>query len=340
MKKKILFLFTLMLAATQAFAPVANAIEDEGDNGIDSITSEDIEKGKYADRGYLVISPVRVRYGRIEPGKVYTQTFRAINAGGAPISFELTVDPFWVENDTYRPIYSEPSNRTKITDWISFPDGTKYTLAPNDIHGDDDEVEIRVRVKVPLDITGGGQYAAIMANIINSGEKENVDLRARIAVPVYSTISGDVSYHGKLIDRSISGFSFDPSINATATIENSGNADFEATYKLIIESFFGDEEINKQEEVKILLPETKRIHKQSWNEAPALGVFNVTQEITYLNENGEEVVDTFKSIVVICPLWLILIVFLIIILIIIVAIMNSKRRKHEKKNKKPSWEQS
>ena len=93
---------------------------------------------------------------------------------------------------------------------------------------------------------------------------------------------------------------------------------------------------NTQE--KIIMPETKRIFGQNWEEAPLLGIFNVTQTITYLDEDGKAVTDTFKRISIICPLWLIILVIAILILFIISVIFNRKRRKAGH-NKKPSWEQ-
>ena len=288
----------------------------------------DPEKEVFSERGYLLISPAKLHYGVIESGNVYSQTFKAYNIGEEALTFELTAEAFSVVNYTYDPIYSEATNRTRIADWVSFPDGTVYTLAPRGQDGD--RAEINIRVRVPDNIIGGGQYAAIMANIqppdTNSGPVQAV---ARIAIPLYSTINGDLIYKGKFISQAIPSFSFRPIIKTTSTLENHGNADFQASYHLLVEPFLGGEPAFKISQDKIILPETTRIFEQNWEGAPALGIFKVTQSIAYIDESGTEITDTFRRVVVICPLWLILIVLIIIALLVSSFIIRKKRRKFD-----------
>jgi len=328
MRRKItlVFLAFMGIIALSGIPQIAGVFADE-------LTDDGWE---YTDRGYLLVSPNRLRYGTLEPGSNYTETFMAYNIGDQPISFKLSAEPFWVEDETYAPIYSEATNRTKISNWITFPNATEYTLAPRNQEGD--RVEITVRVKVPSDAVGGGQYAAVMANIIPpDADANSFQARSRIALPLYSTINGDVIYRGKIVNRSISGFSFAPIIRTSSTIENTGNADFEAKYHLLIKSFFGSKTAYDDTQEKIILPETKRIFEHSWEDAPALGIFNVTQEITYVNENGEQVTDSYKRVTILCPLWLILVILTIVVLAVIAITYQKKSRNI--KHKKSSWEQ-
>ncbi|MCL1839628.1 hypothetical protein FWF89_01325 [Candidatus Saccharibacteria bacterium] len=336
MKKKIslMLLALVSIIALGGVLQTASVLADEFD--IDRIEEQ-------YQQGYLLISPNRLRYkGLLEPGKSYTETFMAYNIGAEPISFNLTVEPFGVKGEDYEPIYSEATNRTKVTDWVSFPTGTEFTLAPRNERDERnnyiDRIEITVRIKVPSDAIGGGQYAAVMANIVSTNPGPSVGAKARIALLLYSTINGDVVYKGAIINQAISAFSFEPIIKTSSTVENSGNADFQATYRISVEPFFGGELAYENTEEKIIMPETKRIFEQNWDSAPALGIFNVTQEITYINEDGQEVTDTFKRLTIICPLWLILVVIAILVLLIIAIIIKRKRRKM-KGSKKPSWEQ-
>lgn len=325
MKKIILALMAFIGVITLGFG-VTNASAEE----------IDVDSGKqYTDRGYLLISPATLKYGLLEPGSNYTETIRAYNVGGKSLTFDLTSEAFWVQDGTYDAVFSEPSNRTKLSEWITFPDGTEYTIEPNE------NVEIRIRVKVPKDAIGGGQYAAVMANIKPNNEsgEASVQAQARIALQVYSTINGEITYKGALKAQSIAGFSFEPIIKTSSTIENTGNADFEAKYHLTIKSVFGGDIAHEDTQEKIVLPETTRIFEQSWGGAPALGIFNVSQEITYVNENGEQVVETYEKVTIICPLWLIVIVAAFIVLAIVYAVVSSKKRKAGKNSKKASWEQ-
>ena len=300
-------------------------------------------QGQYTDRGYLIVTPSRLRIsGLFEPGKTYTTSFNAVNIGGKPISFSLTVEPFGVKSGNYEAIYSEHTNRTKITDWITFPGGTEFTLEPQAGRSkcDDCMVEIVLRIRVPNDAVGGGQYAAIMVNVEPSkNEESSFNAVSRIALPLHTTVDGNVIYSGDIIQHSIAAFSFKPTIKTSTTIENAGNADFEASYHLLIEPFFGGEKAYEQTVEKIIYPETKRIFEHNWEDAPALGIFNVTQAITYINPSGITITDTFKRVTIICPLWLIVIVLAFIIALITSLVLRKKRRKLDKKSKKPSWEQ-
>lgn len=330
MKKRIASVL-LMLVSLMILGGTMNVFAEE--------KSQTEVEAKYADRGYLILTPGSLRYGTLEPGSSYTETVEAHNIGGAPISFTLSVEPYWIANESYESTYSEPTNHTKLTDWVSLPDGEEYTLESQEV------VKIRVRVKVPEDAVGGGQYAAVMANVIppESNTEAGIDAKARIALRLYSTVNGDIIYKGNVINQSIAGFSFEPIIKSSSTLENTGNTDFEATYKLTIKPLWSDEIATGEplSETKIILPETKRIFEQNWEEAPALGIFQVAQEITYVNSDGLEATTTLERIVVICPLWLILIIIVALVLIIVaIIIARKKRQKSQPKHpKRPTWEQ-
>jgi len=334
MKRKILLAFLALISV--AAIGVSTAFADEFD--LDGINSN----SEYVDKGYLIVTPNRLRFdGILEPGNIYTTSFRAINIGGKPLTFNLTIEPYGVRSENYDPVYSEPTNRTKITDWITILGDTEFTLEPQAGRHrcDDCSVEIIVRVNVPANAVGGSQYAAIMANIIpTEPSTSSISALARIALALHATINGgDLEYSGTLLDRRISAFSFKPVIRTSSSVKNDGNADFVASYHLLIKSFFGDRTAYDKTEDKIIYPDTIRFSEQNWDEAPALGIFNVTQEITYINENGEQVTDTFRRVTIICPLWLIAI--LIAILTVLTIAIIFRKQHHKTGHKKPSWEQ-
>ena len=335
MKRNLILVFLALIGLIALSRPAVFAKEFD----LEDINTEN----KYSDRGYLIVTPNRLRFnGVLEPGNTYTAEFTAVNIGGKPISFNLTTEAYGVQNESYKPIYSEPTNRTKISEWITFPGGTEFTLEPQAGRHkcDDCAVDITVRVRVPKDAVGGGQYAAVMANIVPSGTNTgSFQALARIALTIFSTINGDITYKGDMINHQISTFSFAPIITTSSTVENYGNADFQASYRLLVESIFGGKVAYDKTEEKIIFPETKRVYEQNWDGAPALGVFNVTQAITYINESGEQITDTFKRVTIICPLWFIIIIIAFIATIVTSAAMNKKRRKMKKNHKKPSWDQ-
>ncbi len=248
---------------------------------------------EYADRGYLIVSPNRLMFdGVLEPLKSYSSSFRAINVGGAPITFDLTVEPFSVTNETYEAVYSEPSNRTRITDWITFPGGKEFTLDPQE------DVEIIVRVNIPRDAIGGGQYAAVMANIHApvEGTSSPFQATARIAIPLFSTVKGDIIFKGAIISHDSTAFTFSPIIKTSTILENTGNADYSAKYHLTITSAWNNEITYEDTQEKLILPDTKRIFEQNWDSAPALGFFNLEQQVTDFQKERKGIHGTMATV--------------------------------------------
>ncbi len=266
----------------------------------------------------------------LKPGKRYEKEITVYNLGRLGFDFEVDVTPYQAEGDDYKPNFTTTNNYTKLSNWITFPE-SKFHIEPGTAQ------VVKFEVTVPEDITGGGQYAAIIVRMLNSGDEgPAVQLVGQIASLVYGHVSGaETVEQGQMIAHDIPTFLLNNNFRMSSTFENSGNVDYEVTETMTIRDFFTNREIITPETVgdsnypigtssSTVLPGTKRTIEMVWKDAPQLGVFRVKQTIEYL---AEEL--SFEKIVIICPLWLIILLGAFILLLIIWIIARIHNRQYE-----------
>ncbi len=285
----------------------------------------------YAESGDVVMS-VNPSEQNIElkPGKHYEKTLSVYNLGRKSFDFEVDVTPYQTGGENYEPDFTTTNNYTKLSSWITFPE-TKFRVEPGTAQ------VVTFEIDVPDDITGGGQYAAIIVRMVNSGADEAaVQFVSQIASLIYGHVSGaEAIEEGKMISHSIPSFLLNNDFRATSTFENTGNIDYKVVETITIRDFFTNREIITPETVSesnypigtsssTVLPGTKRTIEMVWKNAPQLGVFRVHQTISFLAEE-----QSFDKIVIICPLWLMVLIGAFILLIIIWIIARIRGRRYD-----------
>jgi len=290
----------------------------------------------------MQVSPVS-RHFNLEPGVVQEGSITVSNIGRQGFNFRVLAVPFSMVDDRYEERSEEEGPRTEIVRWISF-EQEEFYLEVNE------SVEVNFRIDVPSNAPGGGQFAMIVAETSDSDGEGTVAMTRRIGIPVYTRVSGETIERAELISTTIRRFYLSPPIMTSSTIENSGNVDVRAGYRLRVNSLFGrtvyrnycvDGEnseacrIGRMNGVELhILPETRRIVDLEWEGAPALGVFRVTQEVDILGETYSE-----TRLVIVVPLFL-LVIMIVVILGAVVALVakvkgrgsrNSLRKKKAKK---------
>lgn len=291
----------LMASSFIAISGIAHAAEDS-----------DNEKSPV-----LQISPTMKRLD-LKPGSSETGEMTVRNAGEVEFSFKVYAAPYTVVGDNYEPNFTNETNYTQISRWISF-EGEQYTIAP------DKEQIIKYTVNVPEDVPAGGQYATIFAETINedAAEASGIQAVSRVGMIVYASIDGDTRTSAEIIKFELPTFysAFNvPDVTATARVKNTGNTDFEAIYRIKVEPIIGGV-VYDDEQVQVVLPDTEREAELTWPDTPLLGVFKVSFSVT-AGEANQEIVTT----VLVMPPWLIVIVLLLLTLLIIWIIIKLKRR--------------
>lgn len=263
------------------------------------------------------------------PGESIEAQIKVSNVGRLPFSFTPLARPYQVLNDTYDPDFSTENSYTKLHNWITF-ESPEYHLEPNA------EVLVNFRIDVPDDAPAGGQYAAVIFET-----RDSIDAAAtfqainQIASLLYAHVAGETHEMGLLMTHSIPFLRLGSPIIVTTNVKNDGNIDFRVGHKMTIWNFFTGEEIINPETVANdgttpgsssppILPATSRFSQLSWDGTPALGLFRVRQEITFLDEN-----HVFEQLVFVCPIWLVLLMlFFIFLLIFWIILRIHGRKKH------------
>ena len=284
----------------------------------------------YADNNdkpiYLWVSPAKQDIGNLDPGSTRTGTFIVQNSGTEAFTYKVYAAPYYVESSddstNYDPVFTISNKYTYISEWFTFEKETGY-LEP----GENEEIEFTV--KVPSDVAGGAQNAAIMVETEDSADGvSTVQATVRASSIVYSTVSGDTNYCGKIVDKKIPTLLINPPITASGRVENCGNVDLNVRYVLTVTPLFSDDPIYTNEDdptIFATLPETKRFTSVQWEGTPSFGIYNVKLDITYNDQT-----ESIEKMVIVCPLWLIILIILFIGALVFWLVSRNRERKAKK----------
>jgi hypothetical protein len=277
----------------------------------------------------FVVSPM-IHKINLKAGETYTGEIVVANpkASSNDFYFKAVLSPYTVNKEDYSPDFVTVSDWSKIVDWITIenPEGV---LKPNDTQ------KVRFSIKVPENAPAGGQYAKIgivsnePVNTTTSGVVQNV---IEMASLIYADIEGETIHDGKILDTSISGFVALGKPMSNITVSNNGNVHETLTSTLSVKNVITGETILPTENIdgvyeNLIMPETTRTVTRDLEVVPALGIFEVKQEVTYLGEHSE-----ISTIMVVCPLWFMILVAATFISIISMIFYGRhlKRKKKEK----------
>ena len=309
MKKRAMLLLALTAIITGVVGNPMNALAEDETTGISVLSIE--------------ASTNKLEYGVLSAGNSYTKTLSVTNNSVEQTSFKLSIGSVEGVDDA--------SQYANIVEWATISGSDEYTLAG------EASTNISIRVKVPKDATAGGQYASLVAS---NADGDTISLSNISAI-----ISGDeLKYGGEVSEASASWFNLNPEIKSQISINNNGNVAFDSTYKLTVKSIFGGDPLHESTETSTMYPGSGSEIHLDWTDAPAIGLYNVTQAVTYVNGAGEIVEHTTSRIVIMCPIWLLIVKAVIIIAIVVLIVALVKRRggkgKSRKNSKKASWEQA
>ncbi len=272
----------------------------------------------------------------VNPGESQKVSFQVSNPAEAKqdMNYELSVEPFYV-NEQNEVTYKAENNHSEITSWVTFDVPTEGKIEPN---GDK---EIIFTVNVPNSAPAGGQYFSVMVTEKNEDDATKDDSRVssdsrgasvketwRVAHLVYVEVTGDVTRRGEITDASVPSFLLGGSISGSSLVKNLGNVHGEAKYTLQVYPLFSSEEIYTNEEkpaTRTILPDRQLYTTTSWDETPAIGIFNVVYTVEF-----EDATAQVSKMVIICPIWLLFLILFVIIAIIFWIILRVKNKNKSK----------
>lgn len=292
----------------------------------------------YGAASAFTVSPQLQEYV-LAPGQSVTGEVKATNQSNAEGKFYYIAEvvPFSVSNDgAYSPSYDAMNDYTDIVNWVTMSDDDESNVA--EVHGvlePDETKSAYYTITVPKDARGGGQYFAVrVKSDVEAARKANKDDTVvinevvGIASLVYVEVSGNIIVKGEMTDNNVPGFILNPPITTSFMVKNEGNTHAKVSYYLQVYPLFSDEEIYTTEEdmgSNYVLPGATRVITQTWDKAPAAGIFKVRQTVYYGSLDNEPSIT--EKIVIICPIWLIFIILFVIFALIFYFIAKAKARK-------------
>ena len=109
-----------------------------------------------------------------------------------------------------------------------------------------------------------------------------ISSNGRLAMHVYSIISGKSRNEGNVISNETPTFHMSSPISASSLVENTGNVHTDAEYIMRVFPLFSDEEVYSTKDdpaTARILPETRHFNTIYWEGSPKVGIFNVEQTV-------------------------------------------------------------
>lgn len=263
----------------------------------------------------------------LAPGDVYRGYVQVANSADATSDFyyRTSVMPYGVTGEDYTIDLATMSSWTQIVDWVKIDEPTGK-IAPNEVK------KLWFTIEVPESVPAGGQYFAIGV----SADKERASSNGvsindvyEMASVVYADVAGETIRRGEVMSNAIPGFVASGKPVVSAMVNNSGNIHEKVEVTIEVKNALGggivfplEGEENTFSE--LVMPETTKYLVRELDAVPALGVFEVTQNITYL---GETFYNT-KTLIM-CPIWFL--VLLALLAMTFGATLAAIVKKHRKK---------
>ncbi|MBQ6130553.1 hypothetical protein IJI72_02615 [Candidatus Saccharibacteria bacterium] len=274
----------------------------------------------------------------LSPGETYEGDFFVSSLdSGDDLAFSIRFAPLNFKDETYDLDFSTPGRYNQILDWLSLVPDADMTATEVNRRSESDPVrydslalnfsglnarQIHYSITVPEDAPAGGQYFAFLVQGKTADPAQSSDSgiavknNSQVAVLVYATVAGTTQETGTVLENRVQRFSLGSPVKVSSRLENTGNVHLPAIYILRVNSLFSGEELYSSEESPLenaVVPDTSLYSEQIWQETPALGLFRVSQEISFAGTT-----DTRESVVLVAPVW-----FLVLALAFLLAVCYS-----------------
>ena len=279
----------------------------------------------------LSVSPTRQEL-TFDPGKTYDLSITVTNAGNSEATFIPAAGPYYPTADGNLD-YSAENDHTQLWNWISFTQDS-FTLAPGA------KAEVNFTITVPADAPGGGQYAAVYAEVhASEGGLNNV---SRVGSLIVGRVDGEIIERGELLAQNVPtvvlGANFTPSVS----IKNTGNVNFAVVSRLYVKDILSGnvlfDSTTDGDDQQQVYPDMTRTFSFNWEGLPGVGIFEVEYTVNFAGQS-----HSVQRTVWAVPLWLLLTVIGVLAFLVIfgwMAFAHSRlearrQRKAQQKRQKP-----
>lgn len=256
-------------------------------------------------RNSFTVSPMSQKI-HLEPGETYQGSIMVANPAAATENFyyKVALYPYSVLGEEYDTDFETVSDWSRIVEWTTLENETGV-LKPNGTQ------MVNFTIEVPKNAPGGGQYMMLGVSSNNSVDNTNnfaVQNVYEMASVVYADVEGETTHGGQILENQIPGFVATGAPYVLTRLTNTGNVHETAEVTITVKnSFNGEMIIPKDGEnntfESVVMPESTRLVKRTLANMPPLGVFEVTQNVSFMGDN-----INITSVMVICPIWFIFLV--------------------------------
>lgn len=233
------------------------------------------------------------------------------------LEYSVSVKPYSVSGQDYQPDFETVSEWSRIIEWTTIEE-TTGTLLPNESR------RINFKIEVPESAPAGGQYAMIGVSATPTAKSSKSEIRDTYTLTslIYAKVDGETVHEGGILENYIPGFISSGTPTTVVTVSNSGNVHEKLTVELKIKNVFSGEYLALSGEdtdvyESLILPDSTRAVSRALGGLPNLGIYEVSQDASYLGENSSN-----TTIMVICPPW-----FMVLSIITITAVLTLIIRK-------------
>ena len=331
-KKLLAGLIVVMLALCPAFLVSKTAFAEEESN-----ESESTSETEDANATNISLTPVS-KILQISSSSVYDNKFTINNDGNRDLEIEVFAAPYSYvyseENDSYQLGFNNQNNFTQLSRWITFKGSDEnYASTINLKLAPKTSKEVDYRISTPDNIPAGGQYAVIFARTTNGVAAANgIKTEASPGMIVYGrSTEGETITSAEISNMSIEqtikeGEKVRNNINATAKVKNTGNVDFMATGKLVVDGVIGWGHYETESGGRVsVIPEAELVVSDEWKETPGFGIFKVVWTV-----EAAGTTEVIEKIVIINVIPVLIITIILLTIIIAWCIMRGKKRKERR----------
>ena len=253
----------------------------------------------------FTVSPIKQQI-HLKPGETYRGSIMVANPAAATEDFryKVTMYPYSVLGEEYDTDFSSASDWPRIVDWTTLENDTGV-LPPNGTQ------MVNFVIEVPKNAPGGGQYMMLGVSSDNSDDEANqmaIQNVYEMASVVYADVEGEVSHGGQILENQIPGFVAAEKPYVAVRLSNQGNVHETAAITIRVKNNLNGETVfpkDGENEVfeSIVMPQSTRLVKRDISGMPPLGIFEVTQNVSYMGENMD-----ITTVMVVCPIWFVFLV--------------------------------
>ena len=253
----------------------------------------------------LSVSPTRQEL-TFDPGKTYDLSITVTNAGSSEATFIPASGPYYPTADGNLD-YSAENDHTQLWNWISFAQDS-FTLAPGA------KAEVNFTIIVPADAPGGGQYAAVYAEVhASEGGLNNV---SRVGSLIVGRVDGEIIERGELLAQNVPSVVLGANFTPSVSIKNTGNVNFAVVSHLYVKDILSGnvlfDSTTDGDDQQQVYPDMTRTFSFNWEGLPGVGIFEVEYTVNFAGQS-----HSVQRTVWAVPLWLLLTVIGVLAFLVI-----------------------